>query len=203
MSSTKTASGFSFQFLPGSSRPRRPLNEVTWTTKAVKRPLKLRLRHREEVKRWKKRNPEKAREYARRNYRRNRAKFCARSRKNYRQNKEIRLRADLKRRYNVSLEAYKALLAEQNGVCAICGEPEKGRFSRLSVDHDHSTNKIRGLLCSACNSGLGRLKDSKELLIRALEYLFNAELVPNSSQAGLLDAEAKDGRNRTDDNEGS
>lgn len=166
MSSTKTGSGFFSRSPPGSSRPLRP--------------LKLRLRHREEVKRWKKRHPKEAREYARRNYSRNRAKFCARSRRNYRQKPEIRLRADLKRRYNLPLQAYKALLVKQNGVCAICSEPEKGKFSRLSVDHDHQTKSVRGLLCSACNSGLGRLKDSEELLIKALEYLRNAKIAPKS-----------------------
>jgi hypothetical protein len=146
----------------------------------VKRPLKLRIRHREEVKRWKTRHPEKARKLARINYSRNRAKFCARSRKQYRQHPEIRLRADLKRRYNVTLEEYKALLASQNGLCAICGEAERGKFTRLSVDHDHGDGKIRGLLCSACNSGLGRFKDKEELLIRALEYLRNAKIAPKS-----------------------
>jgi hypothetical protein len=80
----------------------------------------------------------------------------------------------------MSLEDYMALLEAQNGKCAICGGGETGKFSRLSVDHDHVTKKIRGLLCSSCNAGLGRLKDSEELLIRALEYLRNAKLAPNS-----------------------
>jgi Autographiviridae endonuclease VII len=148
------------------------------------RPLAERIRHREEVKRWKKKNAAKVRAYARRNYAQNRAKFCARSRKNYRQSPEIRLRADLKARYDMTLEEFNLLLAEQNGVCAICGLPETGKFSRLSVDHDHSDNSIRGLLCSACNSGIGRLKDDPELLIRAADYLRKAE------------EKAKDGPNR-------
>ena len=148
------------------------------------RPLALRIRHREEVKRWKKKNVAKVKAYGRLNYAKNRAKFCARSRKNYRQKPEIRLRADLKARYDMSLEEFKLLLAEQSGVCAICGLPETGRFSRLSVDHDHDDNSVRGLLCSACNSGIGRLKDNPELLIRAAEYLRKAE------------EKAKDGPNR-------
>jgi hypothetical protein len=143
--------------------------------KAVFRPLALRVRHREEVKRWKKRNPDKARAMARLNYRRNRRKFCAKSRREYRQNPEIRLRADLKKRYNLDLQAYKTLLEAQNGKCAICGGGETGKFSRLSVDHDHATGKVRGLLCSACNAGLGRLRDSRKLLESALRYLEAAE----------------------------
>jgi hypothetical protein len=79
----------------------------------------------------------------------------------------------------MTLEHFERLLAEQKGVCAICGGSEK-KFSRLSVDHDHSDNRIRGLLCSACNSGLGRFRDKPELLIKALEYLRNEELAPKS-----------------------
>lgn len=79
----------------------------------------------------------------------------------------------------MSVEQFEQLLAEQDGVCAICGEKEK-KFSRLSVDHRHSDGFIRGLLCSGCNTGLGRLKDSEELLIKALEYLRNAKLAPKS-----------------------
>jgi len=79
----------------------------------------------------------------------------------------------------MAIEEFDRLLLLQGGVCAICGETER-KFSRLSVDHDHSDNKIRGLLCSACNSGLGRFRDKQELLIKALEYLRNAELAPKS-----------------------
>ena len=139
------------------------------------RSLEIRERHREEVKRWKKKNRAKVLAYGRANYRRNRAKFCAKSRRNYRLKPEIRLRADLKARYDMSLESFQALLAEQNGVCAICGLPETGKFTRLSVDHEHSSGLVRGLLCNSCNSGLGRLKDSPELLERAAEYLRKAE----------------------------
>ena len=165
MSSTRTASSFPLSFQTGFAKPLRPL----WK----------RIKHREYVKRWKKRNPTRVKALGRVNYRRNRAKFCARSRKNYRLHPRIRLKADLKRRYNMHIEEFDRLLAEQSGVCAICGEQER-KFSRLSVDHDHSDNKIRGLLCSACNSGLGRFRDKQELLIKALEYLRNAQLAPKS-----------------------
>lgn len=146
------------------------------------RPLALRIRHRAEVKRWAAKNPEKLLAYKRTNYSRNKAKFCARSRINYREKPEIRLRADLKARYDMSLEEFERLLAEQNGVCAICGLPEMGKFSRLSVDHSHESGLIRGLLCNRCNMGLGMLQDSQKTLKAAIRYLERAQ------------KEAKDGR---------
>jgi len=71
---------------------------------------------------------------------------------------------------------YTALLESQNGVCAICGAAEghkskDGVSARLAVDHDHETGEIRGLLCMSCNRGLGRFKDSLELLDSAQRYL--------------------------------
>lgn len=54
----------------------------------------------------------------------------------------------------------------QNGGCAICG-----RVTKLVVDHDHETNRVRGLLCSTCNTGLGKLGDNVENLRKAIVYL--------------------------------
>lgn len=63
------------------------------------------------------------------------------------------------------------IIAEQGGVCAICGElPERQSFD---LDHDHETGKFRGFLCGRCNKGLGLLGDSIEGLQRAIEYLQN------------------------------
>ena len=81
------------------------------------------------------------------------------------------MRADsLKRNYNITLEEYDRLLDEQDGVCAICGGiNSNGR--RLSVDHDHDTGKIRGLLCGNCNVGIGHLQDDPEVLAAAIGYI--------------------------------
>lgn len=83
---------------------------------------------------------------------------------------------NLKRKYGISLEEYNALLAAQNGVCAICGKMEShihksGKLKELAVDHCHKTKKVRGLLCFNCNQALGRFQDSMENLRRALAYL--------------------------------
>lgn len=60
----------------------------------------------------------------------------------------------------------------QNNQCAICEIDvlnTEGR--RFAVDHDHITGKVRGLLCSKCNMGLGKFNDSPELIDAAIEYL--------------------------------
>lgn len=78
-------------------------------------------------------------------------------------------------RYKMRPEEYEALLKSQNGVCAICANPPKGKEKHLRVDHCHSTNAIRGLLCAACNIGLGVFGDSVEGLEKAIAYLHKVE----------------------------
>ena len=72
---------------------------------------------------------------------------------------------------NLSTFEYAKLLVEQNNACAICGIEATELKRELSVDHNHETNKIRGLLCHHCNIGLGNFKDSTTLLSVAIEYL--------------------------------
>jgi hypothetical protein len=72
---------------------------------------------------------------------------------------------------NISRFDYAKLLVEQNNCCAICGIPATDMRRELSVDHNHETNKIRGLLCDHCNLGLGNFRDSTTLLSVAIEYL--------------------------------
>jgi hypothetical protein len=84
-------------------------------------------------------------------------------------------RAELQRKFGISLEDYNVILEEQGGVCAICSQPETairmGRVLPLSVDHNHRTGAVRGLLCTACNIGLGSLAESKVRLNAAIAYL--------------------------------
>ena len=77
---------------------------------------------------------------------------------------------NLKRMFGMSLEAYDEKLKAQNGVCAICGSLCKSG-KRLAVDHNHTTGKIRDLLCGNCNGGLGMFQDNPELLLKAADYL--------------------------------
>lgn len=72
--------------------------------------------------------------------------------------------------YGLTPESYDGLLESQNNLCAICfSECKSGR--RLSVDHDHITGKVRGLLCGNCNQGIGRFSDRPDLLASAIKYL--------------------------------
>lgn len=66
----------------------------------------------------------------------------------------------------------------QNGGCAICGKRQGIETKKLGVDHDHCTGRIRGLLCSQCNRGLGKFGDSIEGIKRVLAYLENERPVP-------------------------
>ena len=77
------------------------------------------------------------------------------------------------RKYGIGAAEYAALLASQGEGCAICGRTASGRkdSTELCVDHCHTSNRIRGLLCHSCNRGLGLLQDSEEILEKALKYL--------------------------------
>lgn len=82
----------------------------------------------------------------------------------------------LRRVHGITHADYERLLAEQGGGCALCGvKPEgltAGRYRKhLHVDHDHTTNAVRGLLCPDHNLLLGRFGDSVEMFRKVIEYL--------------------------------
>lgn len=84
------------------------------------------------------------------------------------------------RQYGITVEQYDQLLADQGGTCAICQLPERyvdartGRTRRLSVDHDHKTGRVRGLLCGSCNQAVGHFEDDHDRCVRAGQYLLKA-----------------------------
>lgn len=74
--------------------------------------------------------------------------------------------------YGITGEEYEAMLAAQNGCCAICESSEwSGKDRAPHVDHDHVTGKVRALLCGNCNNGLGNFGDDPARLRAAAEYL--------------------------------
>lgn len=94
----------------------------------------------------------------------------AESRKYLLNNPEAVKKSKYKTRFNLVLEQYHRMLLEQDGLCGICRKPESRKRS-FSVDHNHDTGKIRGLLCSRCNLGIGQFGDQIDLLNKAVDYL--------------------------------
>lgn len=105
--------------------------------------------------------------------------------KHPRKNERLYRRCNL-RRYGITVVEYDALFAEQGGLCAICGQPERKTYKprpgwvpafptgtplRLAVDHCHSTGKVRGLLCQDCNRALGIFRDDPAILRAAAMYV--------------------------------
>jgi len=120
------------------------------------------------------RNKEKLRAISRKSYFRHKIKRIEKSREWYCNNRE-RVKTLARKRvyaqaYKITLDEYDRMLSLQNGVCAICLKPDK-QNRKLSVDHCHSTGKVRGLLCRACNSYIGYICDSPINATRLLEYL--------------------------------
>ena len=93
--------------------------------------------------------------------------------------------------FGLSLAEYEAMLAAQGHACASCGGREttkrKGKDLWLAVDHCHTTGSIRGLLCGACNKGLGHFKDDPKLLRAAADYLERAVTTSNGVASSPLE----------------
>jgi hypothetical protein len=79
----------------------------------------------------------------------------------------------MRKQYGISTQQFAELLEFQGGGCAICAKPIENIRRRMNIDHDHETNKVRGILCTGCNTGIGHLGDNIEGLQRALYYLEN------------------------------
>lgn len=141
--------------------------------------------------RW--RHQERLREQNRLRYPERRAYFKEWEKKN--RPPGSRTEEGLKARYGISKYDYDLMLGMQAGVCAICHRPETkvrkagGKGERavmpLSVDHDHQTGRVRGLLCDNCNTGLGRFGDDPGLLQRAVDYLKNNARCNSYSEQSL------------------
>ena len=75
---------------------------------------------------------------------------------------EVRRARHYERRYGLTLDEYNALFERQGGVCALCGQSSR---TNLAVDHCHETGRVRGLLCTGCNSALGRFGDQLDVIV--------------------------------------
>lgn len=79
------------------------------------------------------------------------------------------------KQYGITVADYDAMLEQQDGVCAICKQPEKttrkdGKVPRLAIDHCHDSGHVRRLLCGKCNLALGLLGHDPDVLRAAADY---------------------------------
>lgn len=90
---------------------------------------------------------------------------------------------NLRRNYRMTPDDFNKLWKDQDGKCAICQvdmQPRGRKPDAAAVDHNHATGEVRGLLCRACNHGIGCLKDNPDVLKAAAEYL-----IENGHYSGL------------------
>ena len=113
-------------------------------------------------------------------YEKNKARILDLKKIKYAESEIVKLqkrRRDLKRQYNMTLEDYEAMLESQNGCCKICKSPDNKnkRTQYFDVDHNHKTNKVRGLLCTNCNHLIGKANDNPQILLAVINYLHEAD----------------------------
>lgn len=138
-------------------RAKNPLASKESTKKSMARwRAKNPLANRDAAARWRAKNPQAYRDAAAR-YRAENPQACKEATECWR----------LKKAYGLSIVERQNMLDKQCGLCAICGN----FMESPHVDHCHATGKIRGLLCSTCNTGLGHFKDNPMLCFSAGEYL--------------------------------
>lgn len=115
--------------------------------------------------------PFKTLEQRRASYRRCKDRILTAERRYRRERPNAKREIQYKRRYGLTLEDFNLLVAAQAGCCAICREALKFEGKRVHVDHCHVTKKVRGILCSRCNVGLGQFQDNPSMLLAAVRYL--------------------------------
>jgi hypothetical protein len=95
----------------------------------------------------------------------------------YEGNKEKQRDSAYKKLYQMTLDDYNRMFADQEGKCLICKIHQNELKTKLCVDHCHTTGLVRGLLCNSCNNLLARAKDSIETLQNAITYLSSAKVI--------------------------
>jgi len=132
--------------------------------------------YKENKDKWKVKDKDERNRKRREYYRKNEAHRlnCIKLSKEYCQKNPLKAIERMFRKYGLTIEDYKNMLAEQNNGCAICGHhfsDVQTLKNRLFVDHCHSTGKVRGLLCSECNFGISKFKDNPKIIMSAYKYI--------------------------------
>ena len=120
----------------------------------------------ESLRRFREARPEYDKEWAKANPDRIKA---ARSRWYKKNPEKVKEKQRLARfaRHDLTEQEYNEMVCKQDNRCKLCGV----KYDKLVIDHNHETGKVRGLLCYACNSGLGLLQDDANLLRKAADYV--------------------------------
>lgn len=126
---------------------------------------------------WKKNNPDKVKAHRKNSYisskkwkEDNRDKMVGYRKRYYKKlTPEQRKKWMLNRLYGLSVEQFMEMLSNQGGVCGICGGVTLNKS--LSVDHNHTTGQVRGLLCHRCNTAIGLLNEDVEIMYKVIKYL--------------------------------
>jgi len=113
-------------------------------------------------------NKDKIGEQRREYLEKNKEKLIERRRESYKNNPGKYREIKRKTRYGLTNNDVDQMLYGQCGLCAVCHRPGK---ETLHIDHDHGTGQARGLLCRACNRGIGKFRDSIDTLLSAAKYL--------------------------------
>lgn len=121
--------------------------------------------------RWVERNKEHLAAYKQKWFEEHREQTKVSKKKYYQTHKPEVAAAGRLLRYGLSEENFEAMLSAQGGHCAICGTDTPHGRGAWHVDHDHLSKKVRGLLCTGCNLGIGHLQDDVGILRAAISYL--------------------------------
>lgn len=90
-------------------------------------------------------------------------------------------------KYGITLIDYNSMFSSQGGCCLGCNRHQTELNRRLSIDHDHETGKVRGLLCISCNVILGQARDNKQVLLNLINYLkTNSESADKTDVGNLI-----------------
>jgi len=159
---------------------KQELNESMFTKETASKDglrSQCRLCNSKYKKKYREENPDRVKEVKTRSYLKNRDSILQRNRESV--VKKERRRLSLLSSYGLNKEMYDSLREQQKYKCLICDTHEQdvkkgssgSQETALHVDHCHSTNKVRGLLCTNCNTLIGKAKDNVLILHSAIKYL--------------------------------
>ena len=116
-------------------------------------------------------NLEQKKEYQKQWYIKNKDRQSKRQKEYKIKNKDKIMDIGLRYNFNLTLDQYNKMLSDQNNSCKVCNTHESELTRKLAVDHCHTTDKIRGLLCMNCNTSLGHLKEDTKIMQKLIEYV--------------------------------